>query len=436
MFEKVSIFKANTMMSLSHFIGSMTIQATNIFKAVLPDDFLKEIRFTTEEQYSNMADYKKSLISREKPLLIVDPKKFVLSETEFLDSNLRNYRPSNDPTQGEFFDPEWCIPIITTEKSTLMASRRRHGLPMMFTFVLDSEMQAMRVYYTLAKKVRHGSPMVLERVIETNIPDDFILAIAEIIYQESGTRYSVNDPEFMKVLNQYSNYPITYRIRPGSGNKEFFIMHDVEVHMQVQGDNTSEIDVEKVNAMVKSASFQKAVAIEVTTFSEFHLHSYITPDTEFKDPLLDKDVVIKTVTTDSATIEMVIAEWINAPLYDGKDDVKCKLLASLKVQFDRVDDNGLEFIDYLPKMFISVYDFHKDNGHTIDFLHARVYKGLKLMDEDEYEFNPDTLEVKFLKGVDRTEIYTIAIYCDNEYVHRISMMRHGEDIIAPGYRKK
>lgn len=401
-------YRFKSIVSFSHLFGCITTLGVNFIRDAFSRDFFKTIKITTEVPFEERRKFGQSLISKPTPMLIVNPKVDLADDTDWLSNSELDYMAPNDTSGPKFFPVQNAIELINdnTQKYQLLTTRRRYKITYDMIFKFNSEMQKMQAFEFIRQNIRHNSPMVIERHIEVNIPEQFMKAIAYI------EQIDINSDDFLLRLNQQSNIPITHRIRPGSGNREFFVLMPATLHLKFTSLPSDNGNDRKGN-LITSSSFGENLVVEFTSLSTFYLKTPIEiPATiPMDDRQLLYTTTIKPVDSTKAELDMILEESYTFANYK----LAFKKAAQLKAQFDS-DDDALDLTPYLKGLFKRAYDYHKTHKIPITFVEILVTEGVTLIAPERFLFDPETLLIR-INNVDKFNTYTIGVYIDQVYVN-------------------
>lgn len=411
--KEMLYYKFKSIISFSHLFGCITTTSVNFIRAAFNKDFFQTIKVTTEVPYEERKKFAKNLINKPRPMFIIAPKVNLSDDTEWMPSTEFDQLGPNDTSGNKWFIPNTAISIIddNANKYDLVASRRRYKVEFDMIFKFNSEMQKLQAQEYIRQNIRHNSVMVVERHLEFNIPDQFMRAIAYI------EKMDINSIEFISHMNKISNVPITHRVRPGSGNKEFFSLIPTKLHIKLNS-LPSDNGNDKKGNMITGSSFSENMVVEFTAMSTFYLRTpvKIPPEIPMSDTQMLYQTVIKPVDSSVTDVEMdmvMFEEWE----FSQYNNTLMKKSLQLKAQFDN-DDDSLDISNYTAGMFRIVYDYHKTNKIPINFLKVNVARGLDILPDNLYTFDNETLSLK-VSNVDKYSIYTVVMYVDQEYINKI-----------------
>lgn len=392
--------------SFSHMVGCITALLIDYVKAPFGDNFFKTIRVTTEVPYHERSTFLRSVGKKERPMLVIEPKFDISEDTKFMPNSEFDSLVGNDYIDGMYNMLNIGEPIIVDKdnKYMLFGSGARYKISFNLIFLFDSEIQQMQVQEHMRLNIRHQYHNVVERFIEQNIPQNFMEAIA------LTEGLDINSDEFIQLMNTYSEIPITHRIRPGSQNKEFFIMTPRELDILFTSLPNSN-GPERKGKVISSASFTETVEIEFAAKSSYFLRTN-------KDVTKELDMTngaILSETTIKPTVTIPIAKLLN-PLPDSEDGYKKAI--QLNVQFENKDTDELELMNYIPKEVQRIYDYHKKQNISINFMKVKMNENDVRLDNLRFSFDAETM-ILTLNKPDAYKGYLVGLYVDYNYINKL-----------------
>jgi hypothetical protein len=395
-------FKSVT--SFSHLLGCVTALIVDYIRSAYGDNFFKTIRCTSEVPFSERRNFLKLVLQKPRPAMIIDCKYDIGEDAKFLPMSEFYGEIPNEPTGNLWIGANNGTPLITDpqRKYQLLTKGHRYKLSYSIKFLFDSDVQRMQSQEFIRQNIRHGVPILVQRFIENNIPNHFMQAIASIEGMD------INSQEFISFLNTVSEEPITYRIRPGSGNKEFFCLSPVQMDVLFTSPPSND-GAERKGNIITSASFTEEIDIEFPAYSTYFLRTNV----DITKRIDMSQTTILHETTMKSVARFTVAEL---PTFNDYENGWKKVI-QLAVQADAGNETNKLCLDqHINGEIRRIVNYYRKQSLGIDFLRAAVAEGSKRIDGSRFSFDPNTLTVS-VENMDPFKIYHIAIYADNKFIN-------------------
>jgi hypothetical protein len=409
--QTAKIYKLTT--SFSHLLGNVTSIIEQYIEDMMPKDYFKQKRVTTEAAFKDIKDWKKNLIAAEKPYLIIDPKIVMDQESVSLPwatwdrfiPHDHNAAPMLYMMNHEFFykDEEHGFALGYTIA--------RYRFQFNITVVVDTQMQRLNLENYLKSNFRFRHMYPIMRYTETMIPKPYIDYIADKFSMD------VNSEDFLTELNKRCPFTILRLHRPGTGTTEFFIlqMSDIQIKLPeyAQGQRNMQNRVE----MNSTVTFP--MEIETNLMNNFLL--------------ISKDQVDTTELMSNYMTRINISS--KAPTVPSFMD-NLSLYLKIAVQPDNIHE-VVDVNQFLSYDTIPLIKYINDNHLLNDYVAIRVYKWTELIDHenpDVMEFDKETYQLD-LKGLDSEVVYNIAIYFDMNFLAKVKKFITGTTSVGTDFEK-
>lgn len=199
-------------------------------------------------------------------------------------------------------------------------------------------------YMLNATKIAH--PFLLVRPLETLIPRPIIEEISYLsgvpVYQNGSVG------PYLQYLNAISDDPITYKLKGGSGNDEFFRYYMAEIDTTISNPETDEGQ--------RSSQTNRLYEISFTVRAEFNGVGYFFLSSP---KIRGSNKPIKPVEDDSAIV-CHYTDDINYRLLDIPSG--WSILSTPSVRFSSYDDNTISLQPILDEKINRLIQFFIDNG--------------------------------------------------------------------------
>lgn len=264
-------------------------------------------------------------------------------------------------------------------------------------------------YLINSTKINH--PFIVTRPLESLIPLPLIEEISRIV----GIPVYENDcvGQFLQYMNSVSDYPITYKLKSGSGNDEFFRYYMADMDVTISNPECDEGQRSSQTMRLYEISF--SVRVEFNGVGYYFLTS---PDIIFKS---DKPIMPE---NDNTAIVCHYTDDINYRLLDIPPG--WSLLATPSVRFSSYEDNTVSLRPVLDETLNRMIQFFLDN---------RMDPGLFL--DIEFRCRSQVINLKtpwridwknrllILDDVDLHETYRLLILVNMGMIHNYEKMAWG-----------
>jgi len=400
--------------SFSHVLGNITALIEDYITKMMPNDYFKQVRATTEVAFRDIKDFKKNLIVAEKPYMIIDPKLLLSEESDALPQlNWDRFNPTDHTDMPSLYmmNHEFFIKNAdnTTNKFMLGYTLNRYKFQFDINILVNTQMQRLSLMNYLKSNFRFRHLFPIDRYTETLIPNSYIQYIADAW----GMAITSND--FIQRLNRESPYTILRLHRPATNKTEFFIL--LMSKLQLKLPSYPNEDSVRIGRIEKYSQVGFSIEVETNIMNNFLLLSY--------------DVI----TTGELTSEYMTRASLNDmnPTI-SKIRNNMTLYTKITIEFDQPSEE-IDFNRFMGDDTKDVLKYIKDNNLTDPFTALYVYRinvELNNTDTTIISFSSSTLKATF-HPPSLEDFYTFAIYFDMNYIAKIKKFIQPVNTIGTDY---
>ena len=391
--------------------GNVASFIKNYIISKFPQNFFKYKTISTELSYRNILQQLKEsenleLSKRHKPYLIVKPM--------IQSMNNGDLYLFDTPMTKNYFDIEYgmdkrhLFPVIKDKENgyNLLFKLNRDKFEFDITVTVGTLIQQIDWYKYMLNEFTWENPMAMSTAFEALIPRDIIFHISNLI--NIPLNEETNIKQFLNKLNQYSAYPITYKMRNATSKDEFFMYYNHQLLVTL-----TDLTIEEGN---------KKDMVDDTYNITFHI------STEFNLP---GSFILTGTKPDlyNASLKLLVKDDINnktdsmhiCPLYTMHNMFSdftsridgFRLLISSIVAIDKKNKSGKEIADLSGIFSKEETKVIKDNIGFISNVDTLVRvimteDGIP-MDKDRYYVDWNTMQLHFF-DVEPTSTYRVFIY--------------------------
>lgn len=383
--------------SFSHITGMITSILVDYIKSAFPDNFFKTTWNSLEVPFAQRSAQFKDVLSKPKPSLLIEPR--------FDPSDEASFRPSSEFDGEVANNPKDNIKILTFNSGKLIKDTsyelyytlRRYKMTFNTNFLFNSMQDRIQYQEYIRQNIRHRAPIVYNTYLSNIIPEPYMKVIASLVNME------YDSDEFITYLNNYSLFPITHRLRTGSGNNEFFAMMRSPIEIRFTDIPTGN-DVRKGNLITTSA-FSDAVYVEFTAYSSMILKT----STELGKPLHPmENINVDTDHSQSVGVDKIFLYEIPEIPEFAQDYIKYK---TVTIQADKSGDDVLDLHMMInrDKELLQIIDTYNINNKKIDFFNFLIFEDSNILNGNRCTFDNDTLKLT-ISNMDIYKMYYITLY--------------------------
>lgn len=400
--------------SFSHLIGMVSSNIVEYIRSAYSKDFFPTVWNSMEEPFVQRSKSFRDSMTKPRPALYIVPKFDPSEESEFVPQSEFDQEIANNPTDDVKIGIWNSTEIVGYQNFRLFAKPRRYRMSFDLKFIFDSDAQRIQAQEYMRQSIRHKTPIQLHAWLECVIPTNYMISIAKI----NGFDYTSD--EFLKFINTFSDFPITRRLRTGSGNIEFFVMVRSPLDMRFPDAPVTEGPVRKGNITVNSA-FSDSVNVEFCAFSVYFLVTACNPG----DPIYYKDNT-NTIPNDGSMDTVGVDNLFLAEIPDTNFlENGCVKIKHVTLQPDK---NGTDIINLFNSgilndaVLVEKLNHYKANNKEIDFIHPLVFEDTDKLGGGRVSFNRKTLDLE-IKNMDIYKTYHLYIYLDKTKVNN-DILKH------------
>lgn len=393
--------------SPAHTYGNALAYIENWLVNLFPKDFFKTFHVNSKLASRQLRSTKHEYLKKERPMLVLRPR-IDFEGSEFLRGTPLTQRMSDTLS---LFDYGALQPFFMdrTNGFEIRYQMNRYSMYVDVIIIYSTDIQAINMMHYLKEATRIEIPFNLQTCFESYIPSDLIRTISKIIDlpvkdKEGNTR------EFLKYMNQHSNFPITYKLQGSTGNLEFFRYYPVTIDTVItdlakdEGENHDQI----------TTHFQQSFTIKMefnTSGMYFLFSNNSIPyeiDTRNTDDSLSPDTNLVPLFTD-----VVLKEDLS--LQPGWNLWRAASII-LEQKKERVDIK-----DLLNESIMSAVSFYLKNGLPIfEILDIKVRRQGKLLHYGEdYIIDYNTFEILFENESYGYYTYRILVCTNTEKINEL-----------------
>lgn len=405
-----SLYKLNFNSSLAHIIGNVTMIVMEHYKNQYPRKLFNSYYINTSLSSRKFIEQRKTGfdLKLQKPILAVNPT-VIADRPEFATTSY-----FNDIYGKDIYDPRGNTPVTSTlffnkENPSKIVEVSVNRIKMTFEVsqTYETAMQQLNAFGILRSAFRLDHPYYIKNLVEVLIPD---MIISEL--RDSANMNDSSDQEFLKYLNQYSQYPIQYKLKTSTGNKCYFFI--IPTNIWITSETPSLSDGERKDMNLHNFEITHNLTVEFNYIDCFYMLTNkpmsISKLDTYNDGLMSEQVVVPALTSQ-------IGLYIPQVNTDGNT-----FYTASEILIDTIFDREVDFTN-ISGLF-TVFDLDmlstiadKDGLKRSDIL--KRYYQIELYSESQrleegagYTFDYDKLELGILNPDPFTH-YVIVIYRNN-----------------------
>lgn len=199
----------------------------------LPIIHFKDVNLTSEIAYVNVRrrigrNNVREMVKLERPYLTISPQINAPSGDIYLyDIPLT----SNQDSIDYGISLNTLFPIIKNkdDKYTMLYKLNRDKLRFEITITVDTELQQIDIYKYLVNWLTWDRPYVIDTSLEAMIPREIVKHMAFLSNINIDDPGDNQVPVALQMMNRWTLYPITYKIRNGTALDEFFMYYNTKL---------------------------------------------------------------------------------------------------------------------------------------------------------------------------------------------------------------
>ena len=408
--------------SLAYTVGNVTFKTVTLLKNMFGKKFFKYVHIDTRMAYTEFArNTNKEFIRKNRPILGIKPVIDIDSDDIFLKESLltTNKYPMHFANMaGGNFN---FIPLFRDYKSKNSAGYLLDRVRINFGVFMDFDTVVEQInMYRILRSMYHDEEQYLKHTaIEIHLPRPMM----QMISLDSGIPMADEAgsvDKFLRFLNQNFAKPVTYQMKPSSGNDEFFLYYPLTIEY-----TPSNFSMESVNK-IGFASFSAPITFTLTAeFNCIQLFDYAPP----RGKVMNIDgykLDIEDKKFNPAEGKMMIPIVTFDNMFPDKRDDGWKFFTTRMFKVDHekgqkedVTDISSLFVTTNIKDIIAYHNQHGIDNHI--FFDIQVWAlDMQLREGVDYDFDFDNLSI-IVRKLNRNITYRFVIYINDEYINDLQI---------------
>lgn len=378
-----------------------------------PANFFKYKTISTELSYRNILQQMREsenleLSKRQKPYLVIKPLIQSLSNGDMFLYDIPMTKNYYDIEYG--MDKRYLFSIIKDKENgySLLFKLNRDKFEFDITVTVSTQIQQIDWWKYMQNEFTWDIPMAITTSFENIIPNDVIFHIANLTNIPINDDNSHNIPILLDKMNQYSKYPITYKMRNATSKDEFFMFYSHQILITL-----SDLTPEEGT---KHDMIDDSYNITFHITAEFNLPGmYILMGTKPDLYLASLNLLAKQQNSDDYdtvhisplyTMHNMFADFTSR--LDG-----FRLMLSSIISIDRNNKSGTETID-ISSIFTKdemqiIKNNHKFISNIDTLLRIVITEDNRIMDFEKYKMDWNTM-ILTINSIDISSTYRLFIY--------------------------
>ena len=390
------------MSSISHTYGNALAYIQKWALELFPEDTFKTIHVNSKIAHRQIKSTSHEFLKKSKPMIIFRPRIAGREEDRFLkgtpiiEKQTDLYSTWGNTNLQPFFE----------DGNKDIAMKYQYNRSVFYVDVIcifSTLMQQIDYRHYLENAVRWERPFTLSTCLESFISQELLKIVGDIsgvpLYDAKG-----NTKEFLTYMNQHSIYPITYKLRGSSGNKEFYRYYPVNIETTMMDLTTD--DGEAANSVMSQYQISFTIKMEFMSTGFYYL---------FSDKI--NDIKLPRFSGEQTDIIPVFTDILL------KEDLQLQPGWVLHYRASVILENPNDTINFSGIVNDSInfaIDYHLKNGlPLVDLIDIKVRKQGKLVRENrEYCIDWANRIIEF-KNQDMYHTFTILICINLEYINQL-----------------
>lgn len=301
------------------------------------------------------------------------------------------------------------FPFLKNSTDLYMLSYKlnRDQIQFEMTITLDTYMQQLDLYKYMMNHFVWDRPFVVKTCLESMIPRDIVKHMGLLSNIDIDSKSSNQVPVALQMMNKFSKYPITYKMRNGTSLDEFFMYYNAEVLIEF-----TDLSVDQVNRKGFADDYYQ-ITFRATV--DFNLPGlYVLTGLRPKPKLLE--VTLDSINSDGSH-EMIPLYTINN-FYARYAELKngYLLYTSSRFQTERdpnTKNDNLDFSVLFEDNYINViHKFFINNIPMKTLVDIILLKNGEEVSSQDYKIDWNMLNMTIYNADDKAT-YCILIYINN-----------------------
>lgn len=386
--------------SASHTYGNVLAVVEKFLTDAFPADLFKTVTAATMLASRQITSVASQLRKKELPLMVLVPRiVFGQDDNRFLANTLMNSRVTN--THAMWGDGS-LLQLAQDNKNGIIINGHYNRALMYVDVVLSFNTLNEQINWIsyIHNMLPVGHNQYIRAPLELYIPPDFCSLISNLSHIPINDNKSVYN--FLTYMNSIWDYPITYKLKGGSNNDEFFMYYLTDIDTVIN-------DVQ-ADQGVKDGQVKRAFNITFTMRCEFNTIGYFTLNApNINKPIMmadTSDPAITTLFSDNIDLDdfnlpvgWIVLSWPIFKLAQGETSI----------QIDSVLNQSL----------IALIDHHLRLGIPIErFLKVQFRENGSILSDERFyiDWHTKTLHIAI---PDYRRTYRLIITTNPDYVNNM-----------------
>lgn len=387
--------------SASHTYGNVLSVVEKYLIDIFPPDIFKTVTASTTLGSRQLTHLPTQLHKKELPALVLVPRiVFGQEDNRFLSNTLINSRFTN--THSLHGDGS-LLPLAEDKRKRLYVHGHYNRAVMYVDVVMSFNTFNEQINYMsfIHNMIPVGHNQFIRAPLELYIPDGFCKLIGNV----TGTPVKGEDEsvyKFLTYMNSIWYHPITYKLKGGSNNDEFFMYYLADIDVVFQEP--------QAGPGIKDGQIRRAFDISFTIRCEFNTIGYLTLNT----PDLKKQIVIPP--EEDMTIVPIFSDVIN--LNDFNLPIGWSVLGwpIFKLKYG---ENSISIDNILNQSLRVVIDYHLKNGMPMErFIRIEFRENGEILNDELFYIDWRSRELR-LSNPNPRRTYRLIITVSHEYINNL-----------------
>ena len=387
--------------STAHTFGNVTAFIQNWLINLFPEGLFKTIHVNSKIAHTQLRSTPNEFLKKTPPMFVIRPRIEWRDSNRFLNGTMIIERQSDlyNRYGGTNLQPFFQD---NKRKVTVKYQLNRHVMNFDVILVFNTLMQQLNWSNYFINAVSQEIPFFLETCLESYLSPEMLnqLSICSGVplKDEAGST-----AEFLRYMNQNSEYPITYKLQGSTGTEEFYRYYPARIDTLITNFNTDE--GEKVGHIMDRYQITFSIRCEFYGTGFYYL---------FSDKLKKNSIIV------SDTTDTIVPIFTDVITQDDVDlPVGWKLYASPSCMLEKPDDT-IDISSLFNDSITQAFKFHIERGIPVNqFFKIRVRKqGKVLQYGKDFEFDPRTFKVTF-HNCSTYFTYKIILMLNIEYINNL-----------------
>ena len=403
--------------SSSSLYGNVGCAIRQLILSKFPYNYFQYMNVSTEVAFHNLrrqfgSNTNNEISKRKYPQLIVQPVYQVADQDAFLQNVPLT---KNDMDIQSNIDRRYLFEVIRDPEYNwaLKFKLNRDRIDYDVSVITHTLHQQLDIYKAMVNQMTWDRSFYYPAALEAVIPKTMIEYMSRLCNMDIYT-YPEFIPTFLRHLNSFSGYPITYKVKNASATDEFFMYY--KHNLVVTYTDLSIESANKKNMVDESYTITFRVSVDFNLPGLFILDGAESNMSKLKGFLVDKTSTGKGYTDQDEFIPLFSLSDFYNRFPQRKDGLT--LYGSFVFTSESKSDSDSADIGLLIEPdHQKAIRFHTHCG-MLDETICKVYvmKDSEMLPEDQYRVNWDTMKIEYLHP-DTKATYRVAIYMNMESIN-------------------